>query len=29
MSDISLALGAGSHYREEALRYERVIIMTD
>jgi topoisomerase-4 subunit B len=31
LSDIVLALGAGSgsHYREEALRYERVIIMTD
>jgi topoisomerase IV subunit B len=31
LSDIILALGAGSgsHYREEALRYERVIIMTD
>jgi topoisomerase IV subunit B len=31
LSDIILALGAGSgsHYREEGLRYERVIIMTD
>jgi topoisomerase IV subunit B len=31
LSDIILALGAGSgtHYREEALRYERIIIMTD
>src|SRR4029077_8442560 len=31
VSDIILALGAGSgsHYREEGLRYERVIIMTD
>jgi topoisomerase IV subunit B len=31
LSDIVLALGcgAGSHYREESLRYERVIIMTD
>jgi topoisomerase IV subunit B len=31
LSDIILALGAGSgsHYREETLRYERVIIMTD
>jgi topoisomerase IV subunit B len=31
LSDIILALGAGagSHYKEEALRYERVIIMTD
>jgi topoisomerase-4 subunit B len=31
LQDIILALGAGSgsHYREEALRYERVIIMTD
>ena len=31
LADILLALGAGSgtHYREEALRYERVIIMTD
>ena len=31
VADIVLALGAGSgsHYREEALRYERVIIMTD
>jgi topoisomerase-4 subunit B len=31
LSDIILALGAGAggHYREEALRYERVIIMTD
>ncbi|HEX3863039.1 MAG TPA: DNA topoisomerase IV subunit B [Stellaceae bacterium] len=31
LSDIVLALGCGigSHYREEALRYERVIIMTD
>jgi topoisomerase IV subunit B len=31
LSDIILALGAGSgsNYREEALRYERVIIMTD
>jgi topoisomerase-4 subunit B len=31
LSDIILALGAGSgsHYRDEALRYERVIIMTD
>jgi topoisomerase-4 subunit B len=31
LSDIILALGAGSgsHYREESLRYERVIIMTD
>ena len=31
LSDIILALGAGSgsHYREEAFRYERVIIMTD
>ncbi len=31
LSDIILALGCGSgtHYREEALRYERVIIMTD
>ena len=31
LADIILALGAGSgaHYREEALRYERVIIMTD
>jgi topoisomerase IV subunit B len=31
LSDIILALGtgSGSHYREEALRYERVIIMTD
>jgi topoisomerase IV subunit B len=31
LSDLILALGAGasSHYKEEALRYERVIIMTD
>jgi topoisomerase-4 subunit B len=31
LSDIVLALGCGigSHYRGEALRYERVIIMTD
>jgi len=31
LNDIVLALGCGtgSHYREEALRYERVIIMTD
>jgi topoisomerase-4 subunit B len=31
LSDIILALGAGSgtHYREEALRYERIVIMTD
>ena len=31
LSDIILALGVGSssHYREEALRYERVVIMTD
>src|SRR5437763_13223089 len=31
LSDIALALGCGigSHYREESLRYERVIIMTD
>jgi topoisomerase-4 subunit B len=31
LSDLILALGAGSgaHYRDEALRYERVIIMTD
>ena len=31
LSDIILALGAGSgsHYHEESLRYERVIIMTD
>src|SRR6201987_4870766 len=31
LSDIILALGAGSgtHYREETLRYERVVIMTD
>jgi topoisomerase IV subunit B len=31
LSDIIQALGAGSgvHYRDEALRYERVIIMTD
>src|SRR5690348_11885892 len=31
LSDLVLALGcgAGSHYREESLRYERVIIMTD
>ncbi len=31
LSDIVLALGAGSggRYRDEALRYERVIIMTD
>src|SRR5215468_5774865 len=31
LADIILALGAGSggHYRDEALRYERVIIMTD
>jgi topoisomerase-4 subunit B len=31
LSDIILALGAGSgsNYREETLRYERVIIMTD
>ena len=31
LSDIVLALGcgSGSHYREEGLRYERVIIMTD
>ncbi|MBV8650392.1 MAG: type IIA DNA topoisomerase subunit B, partial [Alphaproteobacteria bacterium] len=31
LADIILALGcgSGSHYREEALRYERVIIMTD
>jgi topoisomerase IV subunit B len=31
LADIVLALGAGAvgHYREEALRYERVIIMTD
>jgi topoisomerase IV subunit B len=31
LSDIILALGAGAggHYKEEALRYERVIIMTD
>jgi topoisomerase-4 subunit B len=30
-ADIILALGCGSgpHYREEALRYERVVIMTD
>jgi topoisomerase-4 subunit B len=31
LNDIVLALGCGtnSHYREEALRYERVVIMTD
>jgi topoisomerase-4 subunit B len=31
LADIILALGAGSgaHYREEGLRYERVVIMTD
>src|SRR5258708_23316910 len=31
LSDLILALGAGSgaHYREEGLRYERIIIMTD
>jgi topoisomerase-4 subunit B len=31
LSDIVLALGCGtgSHYRDETLRYERVIIMTD
>jgi topoisomerase-4 subunit B len=31
LSDIVLALGCGTgaHYREEALRYERVVIMTD
>jgi topoisomerase IV subunit B len=31
LSDLVLALGSGSgaHYREEGLRYERVIIMTD
>jgi topoisomerase IV subunit B len=31
VSDIILALGAGagSHYKDEALRYERVVIMTD
>ncbi len=31
LSDIVLALGCGmgTHYREEGLRYERVIIMTD
>jgi topoisomerase-4 subunit B len=31
LSDLILALGcgAGSHYKEEALRYDRVIIMTD
>ena len=31
LADIVLALGAGSgaHYREEGLRYERVVIMTD
>jgi len=31
LADIVMALGAGSgaHYREETLRYERVIIMTD
>ncbi|MBV9552012.1 MAG: DNA topoisomerase IV subunit B [Alphaproteobacteria bacterium] len=31
LSDIVLALGcgAGSHYKEEALRYERIVIMTD
>lgn len=31
LADIILALGAGSgsHYREDGLRYERVIIMTD
>jgi topoisomerase-4 subunit B len=31
LANIVLALGAGSgaHYRDEALRYERVIIMTD
>jgi topoisomerase-4 subunit B len=31
LADIVLALGAGSgaQYREEALRYERVVIMTD
>jgi topoisomerase-4 subunit B len=31
LSDIILALGAsaGGHYKEEALRYERVVIMTD
>src|SRR4029077_3377433 len=31
LSDIIRALGAGSgkHYREEGLRYERVVIMTD
>jgi topoisomerase-4 subunit B len=31
LSDIALALGCGtgSHYRDETLRYERVIIMTD
>ncbi|HEV2099680.1 MAG TPA: DNA topoisomerase IV subunit B [Stellaceae bacterium] len=31
IADIVLALGcgSGSHYREEALRYERVVIMTD
>src|SRR5260370_42684111 len=25
----ALGCGSGAHYREEALRYERVIIMTD
>src|SRR6202043_1315879 len=31
LSDIVLALGCGtgSHYRDETLRYERVVIMTD
>jgi topoisomerase-4 subunit B len=31
LSDIVLALGcgAGSHYREDALRYDKVVIMTD
>jgi topoisomerase-4 subunit B len=31
LADIVLALGAGTgaHYREDALRYERVVIMTD
>src|SRR5580700_1421143 len=31
LSDLILALGAGagSHYKDEALRYDRVIIMTD
>src|SRR5215468_5812495 len=29
LNDIVLALGCGSHYRDETLRYERVIIMTD